>query len=65
MTIRPKFVNSLGQESSEIYYFLHNLSDGEFQRKQVLHDMPENTSDHHPISNIKMQKSTASKIIAE
>jgi hypothetical protein len=22
---------------------------GEFQRKQVLHDMPENTSDHHPI----------------
>jgi len=43
------FVNSLGQESSEIDYFLHNLSDGEFQRKQVLHDMPENTSDHHPI----------------
>ena len=45
MTIRQK----LGQESSEIDYFLHNLSDREFQRKQVLHDMPENTSDHHPI----------------
>ena len=42
-------VNSLGQESSEIDYFLHNLSDEEFQRKQVLHDMPGNTSDHHPI----------------
>ena len=27
------FVNSLGQESSEIDYFLHNLSDGEFQKK--------------------------------
>ena len=43
------FVNSLVQESSEIDYFLHNLSDWEFQRKQVLHDMPDNTSDHHPI----------------
>jgi hypothetical protein len=43
------FVNSLGQESLEIDYFLHNLSDGELQRKQVLHDMPENTSNHHPI----------------
>jgi hypothetical protein len=43
------FVNSLGQESSEIDYFLHNLTDGEFQRKQVLHDMPENKSDHYPI----------------
>ena len=42
------FVNSLGQESSEIDYFLHNLTDGEFQRKQVLHDMPENKSDHYP-----------------
>ena len=31
------FVNSLGQESLEIDYFLHNLSDGELQRKQVLH----------------------------
>ena len=43
------FVNPLGQESSEIDYFLHNLSNREFQRKQVLHDIPENTSDHHPI----------------
>ena len=43
------FVNSLGQESSEIDYFLHNLTEGEFRRKQVLHDIPENTSDHHPI----------------
>ena len=43
------FVNSLGEKSSEIDYFLHNLTDGEFQRKQVLHVMPENTSDHHLI----------------
>ena len=35
------FVNSLGQESSEIDYFLHNLTNGEFQRKQVLHEMPD------------------------
>ncbi|CAG2197359.1 unnamed protein product [Mytilus edulis] len=43
------FVNSLGQESSEIDYFLHNLPENEFDNKQVLNHVTENTSDHHPI----------------
>ncbi|CAC5378994.1 unnamed protein product [Mytilus coruscus] len=43
------FVNSLGQESPEIDYFLHNLADQDFQAKQVLNELIENTSDHHPI----------------
>ncbi|CAC5417734.1 unnamed protein product [Mytilus coruscus] len=43
------FVNSLGQELSEIDYFLHNLPEGEFNNKQVLNNVTENTSDHHPI----------------
>ncbi|CAC5412370.1 unnamed protein product [Mytilus coruscus] len=43
------FVNSIGQESSEIDYFMHNLADLDFQAKQVLNELIENTSDHHPI----------------
>ncbi|CAC5361359.1 unnamed protein product [Mytilus coruscus] len=43
------FVNSIGQKSSEIDYFLHNLADQDFQAKQVLNELIENTSDHHPI----------------
>ncbi|CAC5360196.1 unnamed protein product [Mytilus coruscus] len=36
-------------ESSEIDYFLHNLPENEFDNKQVLNNVTENTSDHHPI----------------
>ncbi|CAC5418217.1 unnamed protein product [Mytilus coruscus] len=43
------FVNSIGQEFSEIDYFMHNLADQDFQAKQVLNELIENTSDHHPI----------------
>ena len=43
------FVNSVGQESSELDYFLHNLSERESSRKQVLDSLTENTSDHYPI----------------
>ncbi|CAC5409622.1 unnamed protein product [Mytilus coruscus] len=43
------FVNSLGQESSEIDCFLYNLPENELDSKQVLNNVTENTSDHHPI----------------
>ena len=43
------FVNSMGQEASEIDYFLHNIKEGEYLKKTVLQNLPENTSDHHPI----------------
>lgn len=46
------FVNSVGQESSEIDYFLHNLSERDNSRKQVLDSLSENTSDHYPIRMI-------------
>jgi len=46
------FVNSLGQESSELDYFLHNLSERESSRKQVLDSLTENISDHYPIRMI-------------
>jgi hypothetical protein len=39
----------MGQEASEIDYFLHNLKEGEYSKKTVLQNLPENTSDHHPI----------------
>jgi hypothetical protein len=39
----------MGHEASEIDYFLHNLKEGEYLKKTVLHNLPENTSDHHPI----------------
>ena len=43
------FVNSMGQETSEIDYFLHNIKEEEYLKKTVLQNLPENTSDHHPI----------------
>lgn len=43
------FVNSLGKETSELDYFIHNLKDSEHSRKTVLQELPENTSDHYPI----------------
>jgi uncharacterized membrane protein len=39
----------MGQEASEIDYFLHNIKEGEYLKKTVLQNLPENTSDHHPI----------------
>ena len=39
----------MGQEASEIDYLLHNLKEGEYSKKTVLKNLPENTSDHHPI----------------
>jgi hypothetical protein len=38
------FVNSMGQEASEIDYVLHNLKEGEYSKKTVLQNLPENTS---------------------
>jgi hypothetical protein len=43
------FVNSMGQETSERDYVLHNLKEGAYSKKTVLQNLPENTSDHHPI----------------
>lgn len=44
-----KFVNSMGQESPEIDYFMHNLAKQDFQAKLNLNELIENTSDHYPI----------------
>jgi hypothetical protein len=30
------FVNSMGQEASEIDYFLHSIKEGEYLKKRVL-----------------------------
>jgi hypothetical protein len=38
------FVNSMGQEASEIDYFLHNIKEGEYLKKTVLQNLPEITS---------------------
>lgn len=43
------FVNSFGQEVSEIDYFFHNLKQGDHSKKSVIQNLPENTSDHYPI----------------
>jgi hypothetical protein len=40
----------MGQEASEIDYFLHNIKEGEYLKKTVLQNLPENTSDHLLIS---------------
>ena len=39
----------MGQEASEIDYFLHNFKEGEYSKKTVLQNLPENTSDHYSI----------------
>lgn len=43
------FAISLGQESSDIDYFMHNLPGKYFQAKQVLNELIENISDQNPI----------------
>ena len=43
------FVNSCGQDSAEIDYFLHNIPGDSSTTKEILDAIPENTSDHYPI----------------
>jgi len=47
---RKSFVNSKGQDCSEIDYFLVDASYQNCSQKKTILDMPSNTSDHHPIT---------------
>ena len=47
---RKSFVNSKGQDCSEIDYFLVDTSYQNCSQKKTILDMPSNTSDHHPIT---------------
>ena len=49
-TDRKTFVNSKGEDCSEIDYFLIDKIMHSNARKRILDSMATNTSDHHPIT---------------